>query len=71
MSELELLPRGIYTAPYTGPKGENYLLIINSRSERIMEATVYPGIDPQGVIDLLFTVLEREDPPAPSLSVVA
>jgi len=55
-------PRGVYFLPWTGPRGERYLAAVDRKGRRIVEATVFPGVDPRPVEQVLWTILDGEDP---------
>jgi len=59
----QVLPRGVYVAPWMGPDGELVLLAITS-SQRLAAPplTVPHGADRLAASDALWEALEREDP---------
>jgi hypothetical protein len=71
MTAGDVLSRGVYYEPWFGPNGERYLVAVTRDGRRIMEATIFPGVEASTVEDLLWDILNREDPPPPRLSIVA
>lgn len=59
---LNIAARGVYYLPWTGTNGELYLTAVDRRGRRILEATVYPGADPDAAELALWDLLDREDP---------
>ncbi len=54
--------RGVYYLPWTGADGELYLAAVTAGGRRIATATVEAGQDPTDAEDLLWEILEEEDP---------
>lgn len=71
MQSAEPLERGVYEAPWKGTKGEKILVAVDSHGVRRLEMVVFPGVDPQPAEEMLWQILNREDPPAAHLQIVA
>lgn len=60
-----LASRGVYEHPFVGPQGERYLVAVDRRGRRVLEAAIYPGTsDPAAVTAILRDMLDQMDPPA-------
>src|SRR5689334_8663825 len=62
-SENGLLERGVWTAPFLGPRGETILVAIDRDHRHVRSITVPPDI---GLVDVsgdLWAFLDRADPP--------
>lgn len=54
--------RGVYELPFLGLEGERFLVAVDRRGRRVMDATIYPTIaDPGLITDILEEVLDRID----------
>jgi hypothetical protein len=65
-----LAERGVYFLPWKGIHGERYLAAVDRQGRRIVEATVFPGVDSRPVERMLWDVLDREDPPPPRIQIL-
>ena len=61
--------RGVYYLPWIGTRGEVYLAAVDRHGRRILDATVYPGQDPDATERMLWEMLDTNDP-EPTLRLV-
>jgi hypothetical protein len=61
----EVLRRGVYLPPWLGSRGQRCVVAINSQGRRILEATVCPGVDEAAIAEMVWRVLDAEDPDPP------
>src|SRR5678809_1135361 len=57
-----LLERGVWTAPFLGPRGEPVLVAVDRDHRKIIEIVVPAGIGLVDVSDDLWALLDRADP---------
>lgn len=70
-TSLDLAERGVYVLPFVGRGGERYVVAVNRLRQRVLEATVLPDMPVDAVTDMLWALLDREDPaPGPPLVLV-
>lgn len=58
--------RGVWVAPWMGPRGELVLVSVTSRRRKLEERTVPLGADSVAISEAMFTALDRADPGQPS-----
>lgn len=59
---IALLPRGVWTAPFLGPRGEPILVAIDREHRHVRWVTVPAGCGLLDISDDLWAFLERADP---------
>ena len=63
--------RGVWRLPWRGAHGERYLAVVDSLGNRIYTTPVYEGADVAALVEELWKLLDREDPPRQLLRLVA
>jgi len=58
--------RGVWVAPWQGPRGELVLVSVTSRRRKLEERTVPLGADGVAISEAMFAALDRADPGKPS-----
>ena len=54
--------RGVWVAPWMGPRGELVLVAVTSRRRKLEERTVPLGADGVAISEAMFARLDAEDP---------